>query len=163
MAEIIPDLNQHTLSRMTSGEKRFARRLKELLEDDYLIWYDIPIGKQRRYPDFIILHPGRGLLFLEIKDWKAETIKKISKSDVELLTDKGLVTRPHPLEQVRQYTYQVIDCLSKDPHFNKQVAPTAVGSSCRMAGGVFLPTLRANRHKGRYLMMRVKKSCQTIS
>ncbi len=40
MAEIIPPLNQETLSRMTSGEKRVARRLKELLEDDYLVWYD---------------------------------------------------------------------------------------------------------------------------
>ncbi len=115
MAEIIPPLNRQTLGRMTAGEKRVARRLRDLLEDDYLVWYDIPIGKQRRYPDFIILHPGRGLLFLEVKDWKPDTLKKISKSDVTLLTNAGLVTRPHPLEQVRQYTYGVIDTLAKDP------------------------------------------------
>ncbi|GAB6044217.1 hypothetical protein JCM17961_49020 [Endothiovibrio diazotrophicus] len=45
---------------MTSGERRVAQRLKGLLEDDYTVWYDIPVGRQRRYPDFIILHPSRG-------------------------------------------------------------------------------------------------------
>ncbi len=100
---------------MTSGEKRVARRLKALLEDDYLVWYDIPVGKQRRYPDFIILHPSRGLLFLEVKDWKPDTLKKISKSDVTLLTNSGMVTKPHPLEQVRAYTYTVVDRLARDP------------------------------------------------
>ena len=58
MAEIIPMLNSSTLGRMTPGEKRVARRLQSLLEDDYLVWYDIPVGKSRRYPDFIILHPA---------------------------------------------------------------------------------------------------------
>lgn len=115
MAEIIPALNRHSLGRMTAGEKRVARRLRDLLEDDYLVWYDIPIGKQRRYPDFIILHPSRGLLFLEVKDWKPDTLKKISKSDVTLLTSNGLITKPHPLEQARQYTYGVIDMLARDP------------------------------------------------
>ena len=32
-----------------------------------------------------------------------------------LRTSQGLVTRPHPLEQVRQYTYAVIDQLACDP------------------------------------------------
>ncbi|MCF6257804.1 MAG: NERD domain-containing protein [Gammaproteobacteria bacterium] len=115
MAEIIPPLNRQTLGRMTSGEKRVARRLQALLENDYLVWFDIPVGKKRRYPDFIILHPSRGLLFLEVKDWKPETLKTISKSDVTLLTNTGLVTRPHPLEQARQYTYNVVGALSCDP------------------------------------------------
>lgn len=114
MAEIIPSLNRQTLSRMTSGEKRLAKRLQTFLEDDYLVWYDIPIGKKRRYPDFIILHPVRGLLFLEVKDWKIQTLKKINKSDVTLLTNDGLITKPSPLEQARQYTYNVIDMLSSD-------------------------------------------------
>ncbi len=114
MAEIIPPLNKQTLSSMTPGEKRVARRLEALLEDDYLVWYDIPVGKKRRYPDFIVLHPSRGLLFLEVKDWKPETLYKISKSDVALLTNNGLVTKPHPLEQARQYTYNVVAMLSRD-------------------------------------------------
>ncbi|MDY0136082.1 MAG: 3'-5' exonuclease [Thiomicrospira sp.] len=115
MAEIIPALNRETLSKMTAGEKRLANRLEAFLEDDYLVWYDIPIGKNRRYPDFIILHPSRGLLFLEVKDWRLDNIKSLTKTQVSLLTNKGLVTRPHPLEQARQYTYAVIEKLQRDP------------------------------------------------
>ena len=123
MAEIIPSLSRETLSRMTAGEKRLAQRFKDLLEDDYLVWYDIPVGRKRRYPDFIVLHPRRGLLFLEVKDWKPETLKKITTTDVELLTSTGLVTKSHPLEQVRQYAYAVINNLIKDSHLRKPDQP----------------------------------------
>lgn len=115
MAEIIPPLNTQTLSHMTNGEKRFARRLLSFLEDDYLVWYDIPVGNERRYPDFIILHPARGLLFLEVKDWKPSTLKKLSKSSVTLLTPDGLKKVQHPLEQARDCTYQVLSKIQKDP------------------------------------------------
>lgn len=54
MAEIIPALTKEVLARMTAGEKRFAQRLKDLLEDDYLVWYDIPVGRERHYPDRLI-------------------------------------------------------------------------------------------------------------
>lgn len=135
MAEIIPPLNRQTLSHMTSGEKRLARRLESLLEDDYLVWYDIPVGKKRRYPDFIILHPSRGLLFLEVKDWTGATLRKISKTDVTLETNNGQVTCPHPLEQARQYTYAVIDMLQRDsrlinhagPYMGKMIMPYGWG------------------------------------
>ncbi len=115
MAKLIPNLSS-CLSRMTPGEKRLARRLEALLDDDYLVWYDIPVGKRNRYPDFIVLHPSRGLLFLEVKDWRLENIKKISKSHVELLTNNGLVSMPNPIEQVRQGAYQAINMLSSDPY-----------------------------------------------
>lgn len=115
MAEIIPPLNRETLSRMTAGEKRLARRLQDLLEDDYLVWYDIPVGKKRRYPDFIILHPSRGILFLEVKDWKTSTLRKISKTQVELLIHGKGVSKTHPLEQVRACAYEVVDTLLQDP------------------------------------------------
>jgi len=115
MAKLIPAMTKRVLAKMTAGEKRFARRLEVLLEDDYLIWYDIPIGKNRRYPDFIILHPARGLLFIEVKDWKLDTLSKMSKTDVTLLTSNGLVVKPHPIEQVRQCTYSVLSILQSDP------------------------------------------------
>lgn len=65
MAQIIPRLDRHTLSRMTSGEKRVACALKKLLEDDCYVWYGIPVGKQRRYPDFII-HPGLDIFLIVV-------------------------------------------------------------------------------------------------
>ena len=70
MTKLIPSL-QSCLNRMTSGEKRFARRLEQLLEDDYLCWYEPRVGEgfRQRYADFIIVHPWRGLLLLEVIDW----------------------------------------------------------------------------------------------
>lgn len=56
MAVII--LNLSTVRRMTPGERRLGQRLETLLEDDYTVWYDIPLGRQRRYLDFIALHQG---------------------------------------------------------------------------------------------------------
>lgn len=113
MATIIPNINSSTV-KMTTGERRFAQRLDKFLEDDYICWFDIPVGKLRRYPDFIILHPNRGLLFLEIKDWKLSTLKSINHQTCELLTSSGVVNQLNPLEQVRQYAYQVVNSLKKD-------------------------------------------------
>src|SRR3972149_11110801 len=113
MAELIPSLNS-CLSKMTSGEKRLARRLEALLEDDYICWFDIPLGRKRRFPDFIILHPSRGLLFLEVKDWKLQNVKKMSHQNVELLTTNGLVRDANPLEQARHMSYTVVNLLQKD-------------------------------------------------
>lgn len=115
MAKIIPTLNRQTLSKMTSGEKRVARRLEALLEDDYLVWYDIPVGRNRRNPDFIILHPSRGLLVLEVKDWKAKSIQKMTKTNIELLINEHALTQTHPLEQARECTYEIVNALMKDP------------------------------------------------
>jgi hypothetical protein len=115
MAEMIPALTREVLARMTSGEKRFAQRLKELLEDDYLCWFDIPVGKQRRYPDFIILHPARGLLFLEVKDWKPSSLKRLDKQTATLLINGEHKKVANPLEQARQCMLQVVNRLQRDP------------------------------------------------
>lgn len=107
MATLIPSLNS-CLSRMQAGEKRFARRLETHLEDDYLCWYEVPVGRRQRYSDFIVLHAARGLLLLEVKDWKLDTIQTIDKVSATLLTNAGVKTVSNPLEQVRQCTYQLI-------------------------------------------------------
>jgi hypothetical protein len=61
MATLIPALGT-CVSRMTSGERRLAERLEQKLDDDYLLWYDVPIGPKQTHPDFVLLHPRRGLL-----------------------------------------------------------------------------------------------------
>lgn len=114
MASLIPSLSS-CLRRMQAGEKRFARRLEALLEDDYLCWYEIPVGRRQRYTDFIILHPLRGLLLLEVKDWKLDTIRSMNKAEAVILTDIGPKTKPNPLEQARQCAYQLVNRLETDP------------------------------------------------
>ncbi len=140
MAKLIPSINT-CLSKMTSGEKRFAFRLESLLEDDYLCWFDIPLGEKRRYPDFVVLHPSRGLLFLEIKDWKQSSLKRLTHSHADLLTPNGLKTVSNPIEQARQCTYQVLQILERDPQL-QQLAGKYKGKLCMPYGyGVVLSNI----------------------
>jgi hypothetical protein len=100
----------------TPGERRFAERLKQFLEDDYLCWFNVPVGPLRQYPDFVILHPRRGLWVLEVKDWKRETIGSLTNLSVEIHTPQGgLKTVANPIEQARQYCMTVVNKLAADP------------------------------------------------
>lgn len=139
MAIVIPPLNDHTVRRMTQGEKRFAQRLKKFLEDDYLVWYDIPVGKERRYPDFIILHPHRGLLFLEVKDWDIKNIQSMTKTQVELHTFEGLKSISNPLHQARQYMNTVVNTLVKDAYLQQKEEPHKGKFIAPYGSGVVLP------------------------
>jgi UvrD-like helicase C-terminal domain/Nuclease-related domain/AAA domain len=114
MATLIPSFNQ-CATRMTGGERRFAQRVIDKLEDDYLCWFDVPVGSRSLHPDFVILHPRRGLLILEVKDWKPNLIKSAHKASFTLITDKGVKTKPNPFEQARQYAHAIVDTLERDP------------------------------------------------
>lgn len=119
MATLIPSFNSCSM-RMTPGERRLAQRLEDKLEDDYLLWYDVPVGKKQLHPDFIVLHPSRGLFILEVKDWKLDTIQNINPSTVTLLTDNGIKEVKHPLQQARDYALAVNEMLEKDPALMQQ-------------------------------------------
>ncbi len=114
MATLIPSINT-CLRRMTSGERRFGRRLESHLENDYLCWYDVPVGPKRQHPDFVVLHPSRGLLILEVKDWKIDHIQRIDRQSATVLTTDGAKELVNPLEQARQYAHAVIRPMERDP------------------------------------------------
>lgn len=114
MAKLIPSLSS-CAGQMQAGERRFALRLEQFLEDDYLCWFDMPVGKRQRYADFIVFHPLRGLLLLEVKDWKLETIESFDKSTVVLKTSSGLKSVINPVEQARQCVHQLVNVLEHDP------------------------------------------------
>lgn len=118
MATLIPALGS-CLSKMTSGEKRFANRLEDKLEDDYLLWYDVPIGRSGVHPDFIVLHPMRGILILEVKDWRLDTIQSMDKVSTTLLTQQGIKSVANPLEQARHYAHTVCHLLERDAQLLK--------------------------------------------
>lgn len=114
MAKLINSLTQGRRD-VTPGERRFAERLKTHLEDDYLCWFNVPIGAVRHYPDFLILHPSRGLLLLEVKDWKLETLHHIDKIFADLNINGAIKRVANPLEQARSYMMNVVNKLGEDP------------------------------------------------
>lgn len=114
MAQFFP-VRGSCLHRMTSGERRFSERLEKKLEDDYLCWYDVPVGPKALRPDFIVLHPLRGALVLEVKDWKLDTIATIDRGIAEIHTQRGLVKQKNPQMQAYAYALEVAMLLQKDP------------------------------------------------
>ena len=120
MATLIPALGS-CVSRMTSGERRVAERLEQKLDGDYLLWYDVAVGPRHQHPDFVVMHPRRGILILEVKDWRLSTLIQANPQTWDIHTETGPKTLPSPLEQARQYAHQVVHALERDPQL---VQPT---------------------------------------
>ena len=112
MAILIPSLGFARFD--TRGELRLAERLKDFLEENAVVWHNLPVGPRSRHPDFIIIHPANGLLVLEVKDWRLESIVSADKTSVELLTSRGIVRETNPLEQARKYAFEVLRAVERD-------------------------------------------------
>lgn len=115
----------------SQGERRFRERLQEKLGDDYLVWYNVAVGEARRHPDFIILHPHRGILMLEVKDWKLETLCAADAENFVIFTESGKKTVLNPLLQARDYAMEVVNLLQRDPQLQQDTA--------RYAGRLIMP------------------------
>jgi hypothetical protein len=100
---------------MTGGERRTAERLEQKLDADYLLWYDVAVGPKHQHPDFVVMHPRRGILILEVKDFRLSTLINADKQVWEIHGDSGPKTIANPLEQARQYAHQVVKALERDP------------------------------------------------
>jgi len=133
MAIFLPALSSKNL-KLTPGERRFGTCLMRKLEDDYHVWVNVPVGPKQFRPDFVVLHPGRGILVLEVKDWKLPTIRAMDRFSVEMLTDRGLVNVANPLEQSRGYAIAIKELLERDPLLVQQ-APGATTAICCCPGG----------------------------
>lgn len=113
MATLIPAIGSCSFE--TTGERRLAERLEQKLDDDYLLWYDVPVGPKQSHPDFVVMHPRRGILILETKDWKLETIQQISRYGCDLLVNGQIKVVINPLAQARHCAIQVVNALERDP------------------------------------------------
>jgi len=139
MATLIPAIGA-CVSRMTTGERRLAERLEAKLDDDYRLWYDVPMGPRNTHPDFCVLHPRRGILVLEVKDWKVgSTILRANKQDWEIMGDSGPKTVINPLEQARQYAHAVVNALQRDAQLVQPDGPHAGKLVCPWSYGVVFP------------------------
>jgi len=119
----------------TTGERRLAERLEQKLDADYLLWHNVPIGPKQTHPDFVVIHPRRGALILETKDWRLETIVKATKQYFDILADGLPKTVINPLTQARHCAIQVVNALDRDkqlvhpdgPHQGKLIFPWGYG------------------------------------
>lgn len=108
MAITIPE-SISMLESVTVGEKRVFKVLKEMLPEDYIIWFDLRVNG--RYPDFIILAPNLGIIVLEVKDWQIGSIVSGDTNQYEL---KTMGKCSNPLKQARDYMFNIVNELKKD-------------------------------------------------
>jgi hypothetical protein len=106
MATQIPALGS-CVSRMTGGERRLAERLEQKLDADYLLWYDVAVGPKHQHPDFVVMHPRRGILILEVKDFRLSTLISADKQTWEIHGDAG----PKTIASA----HQVVKAMERDP------------------------------------------------
>jgi hypothetical protein len=133
VATLIPAIGAASFD--SSGERRLAERLEQKLDDDYLLWHNVPMGPKQTYPDFVVLHPRRGLLILETKDWNLSTIQRASKLNWDIVADGALKCVTNPLLQARHSAIQVITAMERDaqlvqtsdPHQGKLAFPWGHG------------------------------------
>lgn len=116
MAKLIPSLSDCLSNNMTVGEERVAKVLMHHLKDDSWVWYNPSIPPENLEADFIILDPGRGLLILEVKDWRLDTIQQATPNSVTLLTNDGVSEKKNPFKQVKSYGHAVSQRLQKMPN-----------------------------------------------
>lgn len=139
---LFPQGLTHVDQRCNAGERRVLHQLKRCLEDDYIVWHDVPIGPRARQPDFVILSPRWGVLLLEVKDWRRGTLGAGTRDAIELDTPRGKVTAPHPLRQARDYAHELVDLMQRDPALVHGTGPFAGKLLFPHGWGVVLSGLR---------------------
>ncbi len=140
MATLIPSLST-CRARMESGERRVAERLEQKLDDDYLMWFDVPVGALMLHPDFVVMHPSRGLLVLEVKDWRLSTIVQADKDMWQIIADGHPKSVINPIEQARQYAHQIVQALERDPQLVQEAGKHQGKLQFPWSYGVVLPNI----------------------
>ncbi len=111
-----------------SAEARIYDLLASSLDDEWQVWHEPEIRRaedeERPYrPDFILLHPGRGLFVLEVKGWTLNRIEEIRPAgkgkggDFPSLVVYGFSAGPAeveaPFEQLGKYIREIRQQLKK--------------------------------------------------
>ena len=113
MATLIPAIGSSAFD--STGERRLAERLEQKLDADYLLWHNVPIGPKQTHPDFVVLHARRGLLVLETKDWRLQTVQNATRQAWTILDNGRPKVVLNPLAQARHCAIQVVNALERDP------------------------------------------------
>ncbi len=101
------------------GERLVMEQLRRCLPDECVVWHDIPVGPLQRQPDFVIFHPERGLLVLEVKHWKPGSIRQASLSRVILQDGNS----PHPMKQAHECALQAMSPIQRDAQLKQASGP----------------------------------------
>lgn len=105
----------------TYGEERTLDILCKLPESEFNCYYEPrikgPIGTDR-YPDFLIVWRSKGVLAVEIKDYKHINIENSDQIEIEVVKDTGEILRkPNPIRTVKKYSDNIITLFERRREF----------------------------------------------
>jgi hypothetical protein len=109
MAEMIPD---RLPSGASAGEKKVFALLQEL-PDDIIVYYEPVVAD--RYPDFIVIIPGIGLLVIEVKGWYPNAIERADNVEVVINVRGQREVCKHPVRQARDYKFNLMNVARRHP------------------------------------------------
>ena len=86
------------------GEDLFVEKAVEYLDDSYVIYRNRQLyGKEF---DVCILMPNKGILVVELKGWREETILRVENDSIIIQTEDGEVPAS-PQKQARGYRFSI--------------------------------------------------------
>ena len=112
MAKMIPNVDSTCIR--YDGERRVYRCLRDGLDDSYTVFYSVklnqPVGRgagfcREREGDFVVLHPRRGLLVIEVKGGRG-----VSFENRRWMRD-GVPLDPQPDDQAQGFMHALVDQL----------------------------------------------------
>lgn len=94
----------------TDGEKYLYDYILSNLPNDWFVFYEPTI--QARNPDFILFNKSFGLIVIEVKDYKNETIVSFNPDSWEIQVNGEIIEVTSPIKQVTNYRNLLINYLS---------------------------------------------------
>jgi hypothetical protein len=96
----------------TKGEQLICTVLQGCLDGTWSIFYEPTIGDA--HPDFVLFHPERGVMVLEVKDYTPPTIVGIAPDMWEIRVNGECMNVTSPFKQAWTYTHKLQDLFMKN-------------------------------------------------
>ncbi|MBN2061772.1 MAG: NERD domain-containing protein/DEAD/DEAH box helicase, partial [Deltaproteobacteria bacterium] len=103
----------------TEGEKKVFRFIKEAARpnEDFICWYEPPIGSSGKEPDFVLFSKRLGLLVIEVKDWTSKQIISFNPNQFTILEGESQKKRTNPDKQAKGYVNALKNSLQNHAGF----------------------------------------------
>lgn len=100
MAKLIGNISSDNF-----GEKFFIEKMKEYLDDNHIIYWNRQVfGREF---DVCILLPNKGILVVELKGWREETVLRVVNNEsIAIMTEDG-EQLASPQKQARGYRFSI--------------------------------------------------------
>ena len=87
------------------GEKLFIEKMQEYLDDNHIIYWNRQV--YGREFDVCILLPNKGILVVELKGWREDTVLRVENNEaIAIMTDEG-EELASPQKQARGYRFSI--------------------------------------------------------